>query len=968
MPLHMDTTVNGRRWKPLVLLAWCLLLMLVWGLWLWRLDASDLTFDEAATYVVAHRPLLDILDRLRVAVREHPPVYYLLIHGWMALVGTSEFSLRAFSVCAGLVALVLAGWLARLTYLKTGRFAGAASLLTAALLAVVPGMAYYARDARMYSLGAVWTLLSMGLFLRDWLFAEKWPRRIALVSLATVHFLAAFTHYYLLLPILVQPLVLLVTRRWRPLLAWCAAHGLLALAGLGWLWLAPGLQMTTEGLGQHLSFALPDPSQVFYLLGKILFSPVVLVHLPLLYSLLALAAAGVFFTLWRCRAVGVWLALALLVPLALAYTLPQPPAPRYLVFLTPPVALALALFCVAPLDLVKHRWPAWGVTLGLALVAVWLLVAGGLYIALAFDRSRYGHTVETVKAHAAPGDGVLFYGPWQWIQFFYYDPGGLPPITNLPPRAPPRLKPDEAEPVLEELLARYDRLWVLPAAVDDVDPPHYVAGWLETHAHQVWETRDFSLYLPSLPLDAPARAVGVAFGQALRLERVAWEPGPVPAGEPLRLALTWSPLRRLENDVRLALTLADQEGHVWDVAHPLPGEWSSPPSTWLPGQVIADYEGLMVPQGAPPGEYVVRLMVGDEVTGEPLLVEGEKEIDLLAIQVVEPIRAPVLLGLPNPEEAAFCSPDGTTCLSLAGYRPGGLRVQQGSAVPFSLYWLVPGAISPEIELCLRVQHRSWLPGLQANSIVTRTFALAPIYSTAAPELLPDESPGPFQVMLPLVMRAFPLALDDLPVACPPGRLVKLPLALELPPDAPTGLARVTLEVLGPDGSPWPTTGGDLAFSLFNITVDERPVLRRLPASLTPVQVDFGTEVGLRGYRVEGSPRPGDQLQLTYAWYARARPTAIYAVFNHLMTADGALAAQADGWPQEGRMLTTQWQAGEYIEDSYTLVIPSDAPPGPYTLYVGLYDAATGDRQPAFQDGHRLPGDRVPIPLPGEGGP
>jgi hypothetical protein len=86
-----------------------------------------------------------------------------------------------------------------------------------------------------------------------------------------------------------------------------------------------------------------------------------------------------------------------------------------------------------------------------------------------------------------------------------------------------------------------------------------------------------------------------------------------------------------------------------------------------------------------------------------------------------------------------------------------------------------------------------------------------------------------------------------------------------------------------------------------------------------------------------------------------------------MTADGELVAQADGWPQEGRMLTIQWRAGEYIEDSYTLMIPPDAPPGPYILSAGLYDAATGERQPAFLDNQRLPEDRLPLPLPGEDG-
>jgi hypothetical protein len=172
-------------------------------------------------------------------------------------------------------------------------------------------------------------------------------------------------------------------------------------------------------------------------------------------------------------------------------------------------------------------------------------------------------------------------------------------------------------------------------------------------------------------------------------------------------------------------------------------------------------------------------------------------------------------------------------------------------------------------------------------------------------------------------------------------------------------------VLGPDDVPWSTSEGDITFPLFDIVVEGRPVLRRLPAQMAPLQVDFGNEVGLRGYRIEGNPRPGDQLRLYYTWYARARPTAIYAVFNHLVTADGTMAAQVDGWPQEGRLLSTQWQEGEYVEDGYTLDIPPDAPPGTYTLYVGLYDAKTNVRQPAFQDGQPLPDGRVPIPLPAE---
>lgn len=954
----METATNNQRQKSLVLLAWVLLLLLAWSLWLYHLDSSDLTFDETATYSVAHQPFLKILGYLREAVREHPPVYYLLMHVWMMLAGTGEFSLRFPSVGAGMVALALTGWLARVAMRRS---AVAGSLVAALLLVATPGMAYRVRDARMYSLGIVWTLLSAGLFLRDWLPTKKWPSRVALASLAAVHLMALFTHYYLLLLILVQPLALLIARRWRPLLAWCALHVLPALAGLAWLWLSPGLQMTAGSLFPHLASSAPTRFEIFHLLGKILFSPVMEIRFTLLYRLLLLIGGGVLVALYRRRTVGAWLALTLILPLALAHALPLSPAPRYLVFLISPAVLALAFLCVTPLRLIKHRWLAWGATVGLTLVGAWLLAAGGLYDAILFDRSNYGRTLETIQAHVRSGDGLLFYGPWQRSQFEYYDPGNMPPHTSLPRHAPPHLDPDEARPVLESLMTKYDRLWVLPAAVSDVDPERFVEGWLRTHAHKVWDTGYFSLYLPPLPPDAPSQSVQMTFGDVLLLESIAWEPEQVLEGEPLRLTLLWKSLRQLEDDVRLTLKLTDETGHVWAHDYSMPGMWAYPPSQWGPGEVITDYEGLMIPWGAPPGEYTLRLRVTQESSGQILAAGEAEEVDLLTVTVGEmsepvqapalradldhrlylpliartvPDRRPVLHGLPNANAATFCPPSGGDCLNLAGYEPGGLRFQQGYQVPLTLHWLSPEHSLPELDLRLRVVHCPWLglPGLSETYVLTRTLSLAPTY------------PAPLWS---------------------PRRLVTLPDALTLPPEAPTGLAWVTLEVLGPDGLPWPTAEGDTTLSLFKIIVEGRPVLRRLPNDLTPVQADFGTEIGLRGYQVEGDPHPGGQLHLTYAWYARTRPTAIYAIFNHLVAPDGSIVAQADGWPQGGLMLTTQWQPGEYVEDSYTLTIPSDALPGPYTLYVGVYDAANDERQSAFQDGQRLPADRLTIPLPGE---
>ncbi len=84
------------------------------------------------------------------------------------------------------------------------------------------------------------------------------------------------------------------------------------------------------------------------------------------------------------------------------------------------------------------------------------------------------------------------------------------------------------------------------------------------------------------------------------------------------------------------------------------------------------------------------------------------------------------------------------------------------------------------------------------------------------------------------------------------------------------------------------------------------------------------------------------LTLTLTWQAVEPVAGDYTVFVHLL-AGGEKIAQRDTRPCDGLCPTNGWQPGEIMADRYRLDLPSDAPPGPYRLAVGLYLLETGDR-------------------------
>jgi mannosyltransferase len=115
-----------------------------------------LWMDEGIAVGIASHPLAQIPGVLRLD--GSPPLYYALLHAWMALFGRSEVAVHALSVALAALCVPAAWWAGRTA---AGPRTGA---ILAALVACSPFVSTHARDARMYTLVVLLGLVCAGAF------------------------------------------------------------------------------------------------------------------------------------------------------------------------------------------------------------------------------------------------------------------------------------------------------------------------------------------------------------------------------------------------------------------------------------------------------------------------------------------------------------------------------------------------------------------------------------------------------------------------------------------------------------------------------------------------------------------------------------------------------------------------------------------------------------------------------------
>lgn len=120
--------------------------------------------------------------------------------------------------------------------------------------------------------------------------------------------------------------------------------------------------------------------------------------------------------------------------------------------------------------------------------------------------------------------------------------------------------------------------------------------------------------------------------------------------------------------------------------------------------------------------------------------------------------------------------------------------------------------------------------------------------------------------------------------------------------------------------------------------------------LYPMRYEVEAQLGsirLVGYDLSSKQvSAGDELVFRHYWQADVPTSSPQHVFNHLLSAEGSIVAQADYVPLfDARRPTTTWDDPHEIllGREFRLPLPLDLPAGTYQLVSGLYDPATGQR-------------------------